>query len=519
MTRDKDTSQGDWEESREAESYRIRPRPQSQQRPPSQRRPVPPRDDRDQMTEPPVQRRRQTRDFREEDTTTYQQPQRPRITRQSREDTYARLRRRPLAGGRDTPGRDKSRPYTARDEMEDSPGRTPPRRITNPEEEMEDSPGRDKPGPYTQRRITNTEQEPYVRHARRAGTRVTPATPRRAQPQRRRSWPTLLLGCIGGILIVALIAAIALYLLIHNIAGNVFPGLGIGGSTYSDQQRSVTLSIPSTITQVQINNSVGNMSVSVDTTNTSGTTATLSYTKKVQASSSSNATTEFGRISVNTGNGTTASCPQASCLSISTTIPNATQDSVDLILVLPANVNRLPSTVTNTPPFTLNANTTVKGDITVQNFEGAVNLRASKQGNVSMQHGLLVAGSCLVTNIGNVTFNALLDVSFSSSLVPCTTSTSTDPHAWYEFKSEGGNVDATLNPSLNIIIDANTNFGKLNSDFPLTPASTLIPYCGTSPPTSTYFCGPLVAGSTLPSAILKLDVSTGNINIHKGASS
>jgi hypothetical protein len=118
-----------------------------------------------------------------------------------------------------------------------------------------------------------------------------------------------------------------------------------------------------------------------------------------------------------------------------------------------------------------------------------------------------------------VTFNALLDVSFTTALVPCTTNTTTDPHAWYEFQSEGGNVDATLNAALNMIIDANTNFGKLTSDFKLTPASNLIAYCGTSPPTSTYFCGPLIPGSTLPSAILKLDVSTGNINIHKGTGS
>src|SRR5205814_1190967 len=82
---------------------------------------------------------------------------------------------------------------------------------------------------------------------------------------------------------------------------------------------------------------------------------------------------------------------------ISTTIPNTTFDAVDLTLVLPASVNRLPSAVTNTPPFTLNATTAFTGDITVQNFQATVNLKASKQGNVSMEHGLLVAGSCLVT--------------------------------------------------------------------------------------------------------------------------
>src|SRR5437588_11687605 len=132
MTRDKDTSQDGWEEAREGENYqsdrprsrlqrprsdagdtRARPRPRSgsantndlrdtsrkayppsqrpsqddyedsleppRQRPPSQRRPVPPRDDRDQATEPPVERRR-THDFREEDNHTYSQPQPQRPT-------------------------------------------------------------------------------------------------------------------------------------------------------------------------------------------------------------------------------------------------------------------------------------------------------------------------------------------------------------------------------------------------------------------------------------------------------
>ncbi len=553
MTRDKDTSQDGWEEARKGESYqsdrprsrlprprsdagdtRARPRPRSgsantndsrdtsrkayppyqrpsqdnyedsleppRQRPPSQRRPVPPRDDRDQATEPPVERRR-THDFREEDNTTYsqQQPQRPRMTRQSRENVYARLRQRPR------------QPLNARDEIEDTPARTP-RRTTNPEEEFEDTPVR------TPRRITNPEEEPNYRPVRRAGSQTPSSTPRRAVPPRRRSVGSILLiGCIGGVVAIALIAGIVAFIF-YRVLPTAFPGLGIGSSTFSDQPHSIPLSVPPTLTQVQINNSTGNVSVSVDTNNTN-TTATLTYTRKVQASSSGNATSEFGRISVNAGNGTTASCPPASCLAISTTIPNPTLDAVDLTLVLPASVNRLPSDVTNTPPFTLNATTTIKGDITVQNFQGTVNLKASKQGNVSMEHGLLVAGSCVVTNIGNITFNALLDVHFSTPIVPCTTSTSTDPHAWYEFKSESGNVNATLNASLNVIIDANTNFGKLNSDFPLTPPPTLIPYCGTSPPGPTYFCGPLIPGSTLPSAILKIDVSTGNINLHKAPAS
>ena len=535
MTRDKDTSQDGWEEGRKGESYqsdrprprlqrprsdagdtRARPRPRSgsantndsrdttrkayppyqrpaqddyedsleppRQRPPSQRRPVPPRDDRDQVTESPVERRR-THDFREEDNTTYsqQQPQRPRMTRQSRENVYARLRQRPR------------QPLNARDEIEDTPVRTP-------------------------RRITNPEEEPNYRPVRRAGSRTPSSTPRRAVPPRRRGvGSTLLIGCVGGVVTIALIAGIVAFIF-YRVLPTAFPGLGTGSSTFSDQPHSIPLSVPPTITQLQINNSTGNMSVSVDTNNTN-TTATLTYTRKVQAGSNGSATSEFGRISVNTGNGSTASCPPTSCLVISTTIPNPTLDAVDLTLVLPATVNRLPSDVTNTPPFTLNATTAIKGDITVQNFQGAVNLKASKQGNVSMEHGLLVAGSCLVTNIGTVTFNALLDVHYSTPIVPCTTSTSTDPHAWYEFKSEGGNVDATLNASLNVIIDANTNFGKLNSDFPLTPPSTLIPYCGTSPPGPTYFCGPLIPASTLPSAILKIDVSTGNINLHKAAGS
>src|SRR5205823_9659368 len=71
---------------------------------------------------------------------------------------------------------------------------------------------------------------------------------------------------------------------------------GIGKSSYSKQLAQQILPITANVTQLQIHNRVGNISIMVDPSVTQGT---LTGVMKVQAGSSSDADTEFGRIKVN----------------------------------------------------------------------------------------------------------------------------------------------------------------------------------------------------------------------------
>jgi hypothetical protein len=239
------------------------------------------------------------------------------------------------------------------------------------------------------------------------------------------------------------------------------------------------------------------------------TQATLSAVEKVQASSSSDANKEFGRISVNVKAGS-----DPSILTVSATVPDTSggllagaSDSVDMTIVLPL------SAVNNNPtlPFTISASVASTGDMSVQNFNGLLNL-TDNMGNISVQHGLLTEGSCLQTNNGNVTFNGSLAIGVNSDtgLVPCTANTTRNPHPWFSIKSEVGNVDVTLSAeTTNVILDASTNSGKINlSDFNLNIQQ--------NSDGSASYDGPLIAG-TSPTATLVLGVSTGNITLHKGA--
>jgi len=78
----------------------------------------------------------------------------------------------------------------------------------------------------------------------------------------------------------------------------------------------------------------------------------------------------------------------------------------------------------------------------------------------------------------------------------------------YKIQSERGNVDVTLPVTTNIILDANVNVGMINSEFAINVTNT-----GGSPG----YCGPLLSNPlTPPSGVLVLDVSSGNIGLHKG---
>lgn len=295
--------------------------------------------------------------------------------------------------------------------------------------------------------------------------------------------------------------------IVARVLPNVVPGFNIGTSTYTDKQQTQTLAITASITHLDIQNPIGDVNVSVDNTNTT-TSATLTYVKTTQASSSTNASTEFGRIAVSATAGSTASCPASNCLAVVVTNPNPGTDQVNLTIVLPQQ--------NPTPQFVLSS-TTQKGKVTVQNFDGLLAL-TDDTGSVSVQGGLLDAGSCLQSRIGSVAFTGTLQTTTPPSIDPCyntpvTAGASSQP--WYSIKTGTGNIDATFdvsNPtSTNVLLDATTsNQGKLLNDFNL-------PVTKNSDGSLNYF-GPLLS-NTQPVALLTITVSvSGTIDLHKTSS-
>ncbi len=301
---------------------------------------------------------------------------------------------------------------------------------------------------------------------------------------------------IGGIVTIALVAGIGWFFLIHTLQVS-FPGLGIGTSKYTDIQHTVPLNITSSITQLQVTNNAGNITISDNSAITTG--GTLTYVKKTQASSSGNAASDFIHIQVQVQPGKSAACPATSCLTVSASLPATIPGSVDLTLVLPAQ--------SPTPPFMLNAQTQT-GKIIVQGFNGLLTL-TNNIGDINVAGSLLATGSCLQTVKGNISFAGTLETATPPAINPCqenpvTSSGSSQP--WYSMKAGTGNIDISLNSaSANILLDATVfNQGKISSEYPITIPSA-------NPPSYT---GPLLPG-THPTAMLLLTVDTGNITLHK----
>lgn len=309
------------------------------------------------------------------------------------------------------------------------------------------------------------------------------------QPQRRRSgWSYLLIGCFGGILILVLLAVVGVF----GVPGNVpvpVPGGGAGSTSNSSartQQDQQTLQL-ATITQLQIHNQVGDVSITVDP----GTAvATVTSVKKVKAASNDDAQKEFRRISVQVQADTSTNSLTVSVIlpATSSNILNKDSDAVDVTITLP------PGAVRNMGvPLILNADTSV-GNVLVDGLNGVLVLK-STFGNVTVQQATLADGSHLETGTGDVVFAGTLD-----------TTSASNPQPRYKIQSEKGNVDVTLPAATNVILDANVNVGSIKSDFAINVTST-----GGSP---SYY-GPLINSPTPPSAVLVLDVSSGNITLHQ----
>lgn len=335
-----------------------------------------------------------------------------------------------------------------------------------------------------------------------------PARRPQAPSRRRRRGRGLLRALLFIIIGVLLAAALLVGGFAFFVLRNTPLGSSFGKSTYTSQQAQ-TLAL-SNVTQLIVKDQIGDVNVAVDPAATSGK---LAIEKKVQAGSTSEASTEFGRIAVNVkpiNKGDDPACLASTCLLITGTVPptsggvfGGSSDIANLTITLPS----LPNTLTQ--PFALNASTGT-GNLSATNFSGVLNLSGiSGSVNISVEHALLLAGSCIQTLSGNVTVgnNTFLGLDQASDQVPCQNTTTQNPHPWFNIKSGTGTVDVTLpTQSTNVLLDANTNNGQITTDFGLN-----IPQA--SDGSATYH-GPLVSNSS-PTASLYLSVSTGNIHIHK----
>ena len=313
------------------------------------------------------------------------------------------------------------------------------------------------------------------------------ARPPRRRKQ-RRAWPWLLLGCAGGIVVLLLAGGIALFIALRSATGGNLPGLpGSIATTNYTQSGTVPLTF-TTLSLLQINDAVGNVTVTVDA---SATAPTLTYVKRVKATSSAAAHTEFSKMTVQTSSlGNTA-------LTVKANVPSQNvfsqhNDAIDLTLTLPQSA--FPAAAT--PPFALSATVSI-GNIAVTGASGLLNL-TDQFGNVTVNQATLDDGSHVQTNSGNVIFSGSIN----------TTPAAGNTSPLYKLQSETGNITATLPANTNVTLDANTNLGKISSDFPISVTK--------SAGGASYY-GPLLSnGGQQPAAALTLDVSTGNVTIHQG---
>jgi hypothetical protein len=439
---------------------------------------------------------------------------RPRPIKQSREEVYARLRQRPrrpvyARDQEETPSRppaqtrDQGRSVARRVPAEEYPEAQEPappmRRASRPAA----SGGAPRPG----RRETGYEEydEYDVEVIERGrGARRPPTRRRRGG----RVFSTLLTGCLGGILTLIVVAAVVVFLLLHNTP--LGQNLGVGKTTYTQTARQ-TLALGSA-TQVIVKSMAGNVTVTIDQ---GASSATLSSIRKVLASSQSDANSQFRALTLTPrqiGKGADPACTADSCLLITASVPTTSDGSLlgggngntlDLTLTLPASFNS-PDPLA---PYTINVNAQ-GGDIAVSGFNGILNL-TGRAGNISVSHALIYAGTCIQTNQGNVVVGqgSFFDLNQSSNQVPCSATTSTGAHPWFNIKSGVGNVDITLPAnSADVLLDANTNNGKISDDF-----GRNIP---TASDGSATYHGPLLP-NTNPTASLYVSTSTGDIMIRK----
>ncbi|HEU5374530.1 MAG TPA: DUF4097 family beta strand repeat-containing protein [Ktedonobacteraceae bacterium] len=432
--------------------------------------------------------------------------QRARLTRQSHDEALARLRQRPRQSASSEETQARSGAPTKKS------GRATPRRAQaeeNPYTSTEARGRRTDADAYQQsvpreRGRRSYEDEQYEAYETEQARRKQP--PQQVRRRRGRKMASnILVGCLGGLITVALLIAVGAFYLLHNTP----LGQNFGKTAYT--QRTSQSIVLGHATELIVKNQAGDVAINIDAgANSAGVTSV----KKVQASSQSDANKQFSQLVLSTkqiGQGDDPLCTATSCLLVTATLPannggsifGGSSSTIDLALTLPVSFNS-PDPAT---PDTISASST-SGNLTVNGFNGILNLTGNS-GNISVAHALIFAGTCLQTMHGdvNVGQGSLFDLNQPSNLIPCSNTTGSGVHPWFNIRSGRGNVEIALNaPSSNLLLDANTNSGQISNEF-----GTSIP--SNSDGSATYH-GPLLPNSN-PIASLYVFTSTGNIEIRR----
>jgi len=377
-----------------------------------------------------------------------------------------------------------------------------------------------RPRPRATQRIQQSPRRPrrVPPNAQRRTSNPTRSLSPRPRPRRKRSvWPVLLGGCAIGIFFTVIAAAVVVFFTVRTAQTGGIPiiGGGIGGGTQTFTSVATQPITLTSLTQMQVCDKIGNVSISVDP---NASTASIQTTKIVRMSSKASADQEFGRINVSVQQPSTG--PQnlacaSSTSSATPTIPatpatNATGGAVLINTTIPDSNGFLRGTgdavdikITLTPklsnpnsPLQLNIQAAL-GNINVDGVFGVLRINGNI-GNVTVTHAILISGSSIGTDQGNVTFNGII-------------AAPSDPTAQANFiiNSGKGKIDATLPANTNVVLSTYTNGGTIHSDFPINV---------TTNGGSASYRGPLNATApTQSSAVLTVDVSTGDITIRKGA--
>jgi hypothetical protein len=363
---------------------------------------------------------------------------------------------------------------------------------------------------------------------------------RRGRPVRRRRsiWPALLTGCALGIVLTVLAAAAVVFFTFKSLSGAIPVGNlgGVGGldSTKVFTQQQSQSFLLTALSQVQVCNEIGNVTISTTSatgTGSTGNAITVTTEKVVHSTNQSSANQEFGRITVTTqtsmlssGTSVAACAPfsstapanttntvvqsatsNANALEVDASVPDTsgilrgTNDSVNVTISIPAGL-----LANAQPAFLLTVNAPL-GNITVNGVSGNLQLKDSS-GNITVSQAVLALGSHIETGEGNVTFNGALAIAQPAQGGSNANSAPTS----YIIQTEQGNIDVTLPIGTNVIIDANTNVGQIKAnDFalPIQSSDGSMSYNGPLQPSS----------SNKPTTVLVLDVSTGNVTLHKAS--
>jgi hypothetical protein len=364
-------------------------------------------------------------------------------------------------------------------------------------------------GSRSQRSADYLKDRPVPPYADEDEYEYEPRPRKRQRPRRKRSFlPAFLAGCTTAIVCIVLAAAAFVFYTLHLMPGNTpihIPGL-IGMHTYTQNNtQQVTLN---TLSQLQVCDKIGNVSVTVDP---QASQTTVTTKKIVQAASQNDANQDFKQIAIEVqppatiqqpltcarfATPTASNQPQGTTLTVNTVIPNSsgissnTSDRVDITITLPPTV--LPQTG---PNQTITVESSV-GNIAVNGLSGQFNIKGST-GDVTITNAYLMPGSDIETGQGNITLNGRL-------ITPPTPSNT--QQSYFRLSSENGNINVTLPAATNVTLDTNTNSGTIKSDF-----TNQIQNNGGA----ASYQGPLNASAGTPTATLVIDVSLGNITLHK----